>query len=177
MVICKFFDGEVNRMKKNILTLLFVIVASLGAVALSACGSCGGDSNGGGNSETHNHVFGEYTVTQEATCTEDGYETATCTLCDETDTRVIPAKGHSWGEPAKVVPTCLDEGYTQTQCSVCKTTQKSEIVPATGQKSPKNTQKSSKKACFQPILSLLLPNLLPNLSLEGFFASIISTKS
>ncbi len=121
-------------MKKIILTLLLVVGAVFGGAAFSACGASSCNKNDNPPPEAHTHVYGDYTVTQPATCTEDGYETATCTLCDETDTRVIPATGHTWGTPNKVEPTCLEEGYTETKCSVCNTSQKSEIVNATGHK-------------------------------------------
>ncbi|MFQ9390174.1 MAG: hypothetical protein ACLR1V_16505 [Coprococcus sp.] len=37
-------------------------------------------------------------VTKEATCTEDGVKTNTCTVCGETKTEIIPAVGHQYGE-------------------------------------------------------------------------------
>ena len=43
----------------------------------------------------HEHIFGEWTVTREATCTEAGVETRSCE-CGETETREIPALGHDW---------------------------------------------------------------------------------
>ncbi len=43
----------------------------------------------------HEHSFGEWTVTKEATCTEKGEETRTC-ACGETETREIEALGHDY---------------------------------------------------------------------------------
>lgn len=40
--------------------------------------------------------------TTEATCTADGKITYTCTVCGDTRTEVIPAAGHSFGEPVWV---------------------------------------------------------------------------
>lgn len=43
----------------------------------------------------HEHEFGEWTITKEATCTEEGVKTRTCKGCSETETEAIPAKGHN----------------------------------------------------------------------------------
>ena len=45
------------------------------------------------------HHFGDWAVTTEATCTEPGVRTRTCTDpgCAETETESIPALGHDWG--------------------------------------------------------------------------------
>ena len=47
--------------------------------------------------EVHQHTFGEWTVTKEATCTEAGEETRSCE-CGKTETREIEALGHDWNE-------------------------------------------------------------------------------
>lgn len=46
----------------------------------------------------HTHRYTKYEVTKEATCTETGVEVAKCDVqgCTQTDTRVIPAKGHTY---------------------------------------------------------------------------------
>ncbi|MBE6791209.1 MAG: hypothetical protein E7535_08495 [Ruminococcaceae bacterium] len=44
------------------------------------------------------HKLGEWKTVREATCTEDGLEAAECVNCDYTKTRVIPEKGHEFGE-------------------------------------------------------------------------------
>ena len=45
----------------------------------------------------HVHTFDNYEITVAPTCTVDGEETGYC-VCGETDTRVVPATGHAWGE-------------------------------------------------------------------------------
>ena len=42
----------------------------------------------------HTHAFGAWTVTTPATCTASGAETRTC-ACGETETRLLPATGHT----------------------------------------------------------------------------------
>ena len=47
--------------------------------------------------DIHEHVYGEWTVTTPATCTEAGVETRTCE-CGKSETREIEALGHDWNE-------------------------------------------------------------------------------
>ena len=47
--------------------------------------------------EEHTHAWDEGKVTKEASCTEKGEKTFTCS-CGETKTEEIPALGHDWGE-------------------------------------------------------------------------------
>lgn len=77
---------------------------------------------------THEHEFGEWTVTREATCTEDGLKERSCS-CGEVETEVLPATGHSFGE-WKVLEeaTVVSEGAQERVCSVCGTTE-TEVIP------------------------------------------------
>ena len=78
--------------------LLCVITLMLALVCVLA--SCGGDK--------HTHSFGEWIVTKEAGCTEDGIEERTCT-CGEKETRSILAKhnfiGNSCSKCGESAPT------------------------------------------------------------------------
>ena len=86
--------------------------------------------------QEHEHVWGEWTVTKAATCTETGVETRTCSVCGETETRAIEATGHTVVVDPAVAPTYDDTGLTEgSHCSVCNTVIKAqEIVPALGHK-------------------------------------------
>ena len=77
------------------------------------------------------HNYGEWTVTKEAKCEESGEESRSCE-CGETQTRTIPATGHSW-DVGKVTTaaTCEKEGVKTYTCTTCAAT-KTEEVPATG---------------------------------------------
>ena len=71
----------------------------------------------------HEHSFGQWVVTKEATCTEKGVETRTCE-CGETENREIPALGHTAGEPVyenQVAATCTTAGSYDSviYCAVC----------------------------------------------------------
>ena len=64
----------------------------------------------------HVHSFDEGKVTKEATCTEKGVKTFTCS-CGETKTEEIPALGHDWNEPSY---TWKDDNSECTALRTCK---------------------------------------------------------
>ena len=70
--------------------------------------------------QSHEHTFGEWTIVNEPTCTAAGEQTRTCTDCGETQTKKIPAKGHTEVTDAAVAATCTTTGMTEGKhCSVC----------------------------------------------------------
>ena len=85
-------------------------------------------SGGGGYSHSHSYTG---TVTTEATCTEAGIKTFTCS-CGATYTETIPAKGHTWDEGVvTTAATCTEAGVKTYTCTVCKAT-KTEAIEALG---------------------------------------------
>ena len=127
-------------MKQIKLLGILAIALSLG---LAACDNAASDqgSNGGGNqstpagetSEKHTHKWGDWEVTKAATCTEDGEQKRTCTVCGEEQTKVIKA-AHTWGEWETVTAsTCAVQGDAKRVCSVCgaEETKKLELVDHT----------------------------------------------
>ena len=81
------------------------------------------------------HVWDNGTVTLASTCTTTGVMTYKCTLCSETKTEPISARGHRYG--AYVVTkaaTCGATGSRTRTCTVCGHTQ-TETIPKTGQHS------------------------------------------
>ena len=96
-------------------------------------------SNGNGKDATHSfqcvngcnqyggsvkHTWNEGAIAPDATCTETGIKTYTCTVdgCGATYTEVVAAKGHTFGETvAAKDATCLASGNeAYKQCTVCK---------------------------------------------------------
>ena len=74
----------------------------------------------------HVHSFTE--EKQDATCEQDGYIKNTCT-CGESNTQVIPAKGHQYGDPVITEASCGKEGHSVMTCADCGKT-KEMIIPA-----------------------------------------------
>jgi len=89
----------------------------------------------------HSHVYGDWTVTQEATCTTEGSRTRSCE-CGETETETIPAVGHTEVVDAAVAATCTADGKTEGKhCSVCdQVLTAQEAIPATGHDTQGDTE-------------------------------------
>ena len=69
-------------------------------------------------------------MTTPATCTVDGVETRSC-ACGETETRAIPATGHTFGEWTVTTPaTCTADGVETRTCACGET--ETRAIPATG---------------------------------------------
>jgi len=70
------------------------------------------------------HTPGDWSLKNEATCTEKGLEEITCTRClAQLQTRATDELGHDWdsGEVTKT-PTCLEMGEKTFHCSRCEDT-------------------------------------------------------
>ena len=76
------------------------------------------------------HTYG--TTITEPTCTEVGYTTHTCSVCEYTyNSDTVAATGHTYSSTA-TAPTCVEVGYTTHTCSVCDYAYYSDTVAATG---------------------------------------------
>ena len=80
------------------------------------------------------HTFGDWVITEEATCTAEGTQTRTCSVCGTVETQTIAALGHTEVIDKAVAATCTKTGLTEGKhCSVCNTVIKAqEVVPAKG---------------------------------------------
>ena len=66
------------------------------------------------------HAYGEWTVSEEATCTKEGKKISVCQNCGDTQTETIPAPGHREEIIPAKAPTCEEPGLTEgIRCSVC----------------------------------------------------------
>lgn len=83
-----------------------------------------------------NHVWDEeYTIDEEATCTDEGSESIHCSICgeiDESTIRVIPRKDHEYGDwTVTKEATCVEAGSKEKICANCGDKVTEEIL-ATG---------------------------------------------
>ena len=66
----------------------------------TVCSVCGYEISQGESVPATGHAWGEWAVSEPATCTESGMEERSCATCDATEERALPALGHDWGVPA-----------------------------------------------------------------------------
>ena len=94
---------------KKISIVVLALTLILLTVALCSCGKC-------------EHTWNEGVVTKEATCTENGIMTYTCTKCDETKRIVTEPAPHTNTVISATGSTCTTPGEQTLLCSVCNTT-------------------------------------------------------
>lgn len=106
-------------MKKQTKKLLMLLmVCSMSAVTVFASG-CGFTKKL--KQLRCEHVWDEGEVTIEATCTENGEKTFTCTECEDTKTEEIAALGHVAEVIPEVPATCEKDGTTESKyCKKCE---------------------------------------------------------
>ncbi len=77
------------------------------------------------------HVWGDWEVTQEATCTKDGLEIRVCTIDPtHTETNVIRAAGHHFEGPAWIWEENETSGYTADAAFTCTNCGETELIEA-----------------------------------------------
>lgn len=78
---------------------------------------------------THVHIYGDWTVTKKATCSEDGSRYKECEECEDRITETISKKGHAynaWNTTKKA--TELAAGQKSRTCSRCGNKQMATIA-------------------------------------------------
>ena len=82
------------------------------------------------------HKWDEGVVTKEATCTEAGEKTYTCTVCNATKTEKIEATGHKYSTEWTIdkEATCTEPGSKSHHCTVCDAKTEETEIKATGHK-------------------------------------------
>lgn len=75
------------------------------------------------------HVWGEWSVDQEATCTTTGKKSHSCSVCGKTEVQDTPLAEHQL-QKTVVPPDCINDGYTVYVCANCSyKSEKQDIVP------------------------------------------------
>ena len=82
------------------------------------------------------HKWDEGVVTKEATCTEAGEKTYTCTVCNATRTEKIEVTGHKYSTEWTIdkEATCTESGSKSHHCTVCDAKTEETEIKATGHK-------------------------------------------
>ena len=62
--------------------------------------------------------YSEYDIV-DPTCTTDGLCTFTCAFCGQSESKVLPALGHAWGETGRVKAACTADGSVTSECGRC----------------------------------------------------------
>ena len=74
------------------------------------------------------HTFGEWAVTTEPTCTAEGEETRTCSVCGATETRPVEKKAHTFGDWVTTKEaTVFESGERKRTCTACGFEETEEI--------------------------------------------------
>lgn len=99
---------------------VFSILTVVGVIALFAIVAVLLPSFFDGDSAiSHTHRYGEWSVTENATCTEDGEMTRRCS-CGKNQKKTVSAEGHSFGDWHKfIAETCLTDGEERRTCADC----------------------------------------------------------
>lgn len=72
-------------MKRIVLCFILVLAISLSVISFTSCDE----------KKEHTHSYGQWTITQSATCTQTGVRERSCS-CGEKQTETIPAAGHNF---------------------------------------------------------------------------------
>ncbi len=75
------------------------------------------------NGEKPEHLWGEWTVTKEAACNEEGSRTHTCTECGKTEEAAIPTTDHSYGDWVDV-----SASLRERECRICGAVEQEEVT-------------------------------------------------
>ena len=108
--------------------------AKAGYTGDTYCKDCNTKLNSGETIEKKAHTWDEGKITKNATCTEKGIKTFTCTVCESTRIEEIPATGHgNTITKFEKEASCKSEGYTgDVYCQDCgKLIEEGKILPKT----------------------------------------------
>lgn len=85
-----------------------------------------------GETPLGNHSAAEWTTVKQATCTEAGERTGTCTVCSKAVTETVSALEHQYTYEI-IEPTATEQGYAKYTCGVCGDTYNDHFIDPIGQ--------------------------------------------
>lgn len=90
----------------------------------------------GEKSDEAEHTYGDWEVTKDTTCTEEGERKRVCSVCGYTQKESVEALGHNWSDEYTIdtKPTCTETGVKSIHCTRCgeSNPETEEIIKATG---------------------------------------------
>ena len=113
------------------------------------CKDCGELLEEGKTEGKTDHAWDEGKITKEASCSETGIRTYTCSICEEVRTEEIPMTKHDWGEWAtKTGATCIDAEVLARHCGECGAEETKEGQKATGHQNTE-TRDNNEASCAE----------------------------
>ncbi len=84
--------------------------------------------------EEKEHHYGSWKTTKQASCSQTGTRTRTCSICNKTQMETVPMTDHEIVKDSMIAATCTKEGRTAGEhCSVCgRVIVKQNKIPAVG---------------------------------------------
>lgn len=122
------------KLSKKIFSLLLVFVLAFSTVSVAAVEFDGESDNS--VASVHEHIFGDFTVIQKATCKSTGKAQSKCIIegCNVFEEKTLPISpdSHHFGAGVETKePTCLEDGYEISICNDCGKEYK-VVKPKTG---------------------------------------------
>ncbi len=109
----------------------------------ATCGATEGDPLG--------HSVDEWTVTEEATCSEEGEREGECTVCGETIIEPIEKTDHEWKWKVIKKATYKKDGKKQQVCKVCGAKGKTKSYSMSKKKAKKAYKEDCKSYSYKEI--------------------------
>ncbi len=135
--VCKNVENKTIKAKGHTEVTDSAVAATCttdGKTAGSHCSVCGKVIKAQTVIKATGHKYGSWTVTKAATCTENGSQKHSCTVCGISETQTIKATGHKYGSwTVTKAATCTENGSQKRSCTVCGNSE-TQTIKATGHK-------------------------------------------
>ena len=136
--VCKNVENKTIKAKGHTEVADSAVAATCttdGKTAGSHCSVCGKVIKAQTVIKATGHKYGSWTVTKAATCTENGSQKRSCTVCGNTETQTIKATGHkASGWMIDKQPDIGVKGSKHKECTVCGKVLQTAEIPALGAK-------------------------------------------